>query len=254
MSFLRDSDVREILRLIANSKEIGFKVNDPYKHEMGIGESDRSYRLFDKVYLVGGMNVHVEMELGKKLGSEGKETKYIVTPKENEKYEKKAGKTPIRADFSGPEHVEGPLVDNPDDNDLTTARVKTVLAEYTELDLKKFDSPDWIGFVEELIKTFGVETSFFSDGYVDPPGYIESTQREMVFSKVVKVDGIESVNEISKAVFSVHAAGSVLRDALKGRTDDLVEKYLISSQIYKNFQRMEEMRKKLNKNLDSRSG
>ncbi len=251
---ITDVGIIEILNEIAYGREISEGVNPPYL----LAQYGGDCRLFDKVYVLGGLTVYAEAELGTKL-NRGNKYKYpysgedvnikqfLVTPKNQETYEKELKKKlNIKDSDSETEkfvkafnqekvhYIDGPLVDNQSDIGLKTIRVKRVLAEYTGADLGNFMKDIvWNKFIEHIKEKHSVDIEELCKGIISdrrqhPPtgltsplrNYSEGSKVPLVFRK--EIDKKDDLSNIS----SVCRAGLALEHAHKGEVERLMEMYL----------------------------
>ena len=133
----------------------------------------------------------------------------------------------------GHSYREVPLVDNADDNELKTIRVKSVLAQYDGLNLLDLTSPEWKAFVEAVAQKYNVETGRLCDGLIgEATNLFGSTSVDKIDLRAEKHNHRiyfrrdETEGELESCIASVYNAGITLRRALDDRANDLIAKYL----------------------------
>ena len=248
---IRDSDLRSILERIADGKKISYGTHTPYS-----SGHEATYRLYDKTYFLDGLKILVEFELGRKLGYTSRSgVTYIVTPQEQVMYEEKKEKVKIELEKKvkvvkrpgrhdairlpgilisgnyGPSFITGVIVDNTEDIELTTAKVKSVLAQYDELDLNRLVDLEWRKFIEAVKDKYGVEIGSPSDGIIKKVathcrgGVIIETKILINKPQVFRLLISEEAN-LENGINSVYSAGLTVKKAVDKTVNHLIETYL----------------------------
>lgn len=232
---MKDFELRQILEKIG--PQVSFRLN-PSHTILG----NHEYRLFDKVYDVGGLTVSVEFELGKKLFWESPDIDIdYVTPEQKERYEEKkqamqreTGYASLAWPNYGLVSKEAPLVDNPGDEEFETATILNVIAQYPgigedKLDLSDLKSPDMKKFKDAIAKMYRVDISPKVDDKIRivktlGPGFRGSYPMfepsiPLVYSKEIK-------RNFATGIMSVNQAGLTLENALDNMYKEHTRKHL----------------------------
>ncbi len=186
---MRVAEVKILLEQIVGSSDISAKVEKKPFTDMGAREG-YVYRPFDIIYSAGNLAVYIEAELGRKKRDSfiSDNTLVLVTPEEQEEYAalvkskedeimerakikygakaiEKKKVFPVDVIFAEDKvpHTTGCLVDDANDSELATARVESIVIQYS------MDLSDFMAYTPQ--KSYIEEVAGFHGIKIDRPCY-----------------------------------------------------------------------------------
>jgi hypothetical protein len=104
-----------------------------------------------------------------------------------------------------PTYFEGPIVENIDDANLETMKVKSIFAQYNDLDLRPYTGPVWSGVIQDIKKEFSINSGPLNYGIIPSESKFEQTDKtpivfQMEMNDTFNLDLISRVRSAGKAL------------------------------------------------------